>query len=346
MTNAERKAAAQRKARDAAERATRKDLAAAYGDAWRRIRERIDALAAEMAEARKAGRTIRPSWLYEERRLERLAQGIEAEFGTFIDLSTRRITDEQMQAAITGRDDAADLIRASLPQSAGFTPAFPTVPFEEMVGRLSSGATLGQHLGAIVPTTAIEGVKRALLQGIALGQNPRKVARAMRDAGGLPLARALTIARTETLGVYREATRQTFAANSDVLTGWEWHSALDKRTCPVCWSMHGTMHRPDESLDSHPSCRCAMLPVSKTWKELGFEGVPETRVTLEKGEDIFARQSEALQRAVLGPGKFTAYKEGRLTLRDTVMKTRSTKWGPGRRERSLRSINARKASGK
>ena len=343
MSNAERKAAAQRKARDAAERATRKDLVTAYGDAWRRIRERIDALAAQMAEARTQGRQIRPSWLYEQRRLEKLGHDIEAEFGTFIDFSTRRITDDQMQAAIAGRDDAADLIRASLPQQVQWlAPAFPAVPFTEMVGRLSSGATLGQHLAAIVPATAVEGVKRALLTGIALGQNPRKVARAMRDAGGLPLARALTIARTETLGVYREAARRTYAANADVLTGWQWHSALDKRTCPVCWSMHGTMHKADEELASHPSCRCSMLPVTKTWQELGFEGVPETRVVLERGPDIFARMDEAFQRGVLGPGKFAAYKEGRLTLRDTVMKTRSTKWGPGRRERSLRSINARK----
>lgn len=343
MTEAERKAAAQRKARGIAERATRKDLVSAYEDAWKRIRTRLDAIAAEMADAKKSGRTIRPSWLIEEHRLEKLANDIEASFGSFIDFSERRITEEQMRAALQGRDDAADIIRASLPTSGGFTPAFPTVPFEEMVGRLSSGATLGEHLASIVPRTAIDGVRAALIQGIALGQNPRKVARAMRDAGGLPLARALTIARTEVLGVYRESTRRTYAANSDVLTGWQWHSALDKRTCPVCWSMHGTMHKPDESLDSHPSCRCAMLPVTKPWSQLGFAGVPETRVTLEKGADIFARQSDALKRAVLGPGKFKAYQEGKLSLSDLVVRTRSKVWGKGRRERSLRDVLGKKA---
>jgi len=76
--------------------------------------------------------------------------------------------------------------------------------------------------------------------------------------------------------------------------------------------------------------------VTKSWDELGFDGVKETRLELESGEDWFARQPEAAQRRVLGPGKFSAYKDGRLRLADVVQPTVDPVWGRGLRERSLR----------
>lgn len=81
----------------------------------------------------------------------------------------------------------------------------------------------------------IAAMRRELIRGVALGSNPRAVARALLDrlqgafAGGL--SRALNIARTEILDAYRGAAMLSQAANSDVVGGWMWISALTPRTC-------------------------------------------------------------------------------------------------------------------
>jgi SPP1 gp7 family putative phage head morphogenesis protein len=168
---------------------------------------------------------------------------------------------------------------------------------------------------------------------VILGQNPRVIAAQIRTALGGNLARALTIARTEMLGVYREAARRTYSANP-IVTGWVWWSALDRRTCPVCWAQHGTFHEPSEPFGGHPSCRCSMLPSTKGWKELGFD-VPETRVDVKPGEEVFAGLDADTQRFILGPKKFEAYARGDITLPDLVKETHSPRWGIGHAERSL-----------
>lgn len=339
---------AQRKALIARDLKARRELVKGYGAAWKRIRAKIDRLTAQMEEVRKAGGTVDPSWLLQQWRMQAMERQIASEMAVWIDLAERQITSDQMAAVLAGQKDAADLVRESLgppPPGATFTPALPVLQTETLVGNLVDGTPLRALLDTLGKDVSTR-IRSALIEGVALGKGPREIARKVRRASGMPLARALTIARTETLRVYRTTTSESFKANRDTVTGWTWHSALDKRTCPVCFSMHGTTHGVDETLDTHPNCRCAMVPMTKTWKELGFDGVPETRISVEKGANVFARQSVELQRAVLGPGKFAAYKAGQLSLRETVVETRSKVWGRGRRERSLRDIEGRRVSGK
>ncbi|MBM0235955.1 hypothetical protein JNW88_00435 [Micromonospora sp. ATA32] len=90
---------------------------------------------------------------------------------------------------------------------------------------------------------ATEAMRRSLIRGVAVGDNPNAVARDMvrRVEGDFSggLGRAIVVARTEMLDAYREVSRYAHSANADVLDGWTWHSALDRRSCPACWSMHG-----------------------------------------------------------------------------------------------------------
>jgi len=181
-------------------------------------------------------------------------------------------------------------------------------------------------------------VRDALGTGAAAGQNPRTITRQIRQALGGNLVRALTIACTEVMRAYRESSRRSYQANSDVVKGWIWHSALGTRTCPACWAMHGTFHRLDEQLDDHPNGRCAMVPVTKTWQELGFKGIPEARRQIETGADLFEKLPDADKEKVLGKAGFQAYKAGKLKLGDFVGRKRSREWGSMRYTRSLRDI--------
>ena len=73
---------------------------------------------------------------------------------------------------------------------------------------------------------------RTLIVGTAQGWNPRKTAARMKGdlAGGLQ--KALTIARSEQMRVYREATRAQYE-RSGVVSGQRRLSAHDDRVCPA-----------------------------------------------------------------------------------------------------------------
>ncbi|MCR4342056.1 MAG: phage head morphogenesis protein, partial [Gemmatimonadaceae bacterium] len=330
---------AQRAAARARNKATQRDLAKQYGVAWARIRKNLDALSQRIEKARAAGETVNPAWLYQQDRLQGLQRQVYAEITQFTDFASRRITAEQLAAIEHGRGDAADLIRASLgsppPGAGAFQPILPVVATESIVGRMGDGTPIARYMAESIGSTTWDAVRSTLTQGVIEGWNPRKTARIATQRSGLPLARSLVTARTETIRAYREASRQTYAANSvkkgGVVKGWYWEATLDRRTCSVCVASNGELHEPDDSLDSHPQCRCTQVPTTATWEELGFPDVPDTRVVVEDGSAWFARQSADLQRSVLGPGKYDLYSAGDLDLRDLIVRTRSPIWGPGRR---------------
>jgi len=62
-------------------------------------------------------------------------------------------------------------------------------------------------------------VRDALIAGVGTGQNPRIIARQIRQALRGNLVRALRISRTETLRSYREASHRSYQANDDIMEG-------------------------------------------------------------------------------------------------------------------------------
>ncbi len=337
---------AQRAAARARNKATQRDLAKQYGVAWDRIRRNLDALSKRIEQARAAGETVNPAWLYQKDRLQGLQRQVYAEITTFTDMASRRITAEQLAAIEHGRGDAADLIRAGLgsppPGAGAFQPILPVVATESIVGRLADGTTIAQHMADSIGSATWDAVRSTLVQGVIEGWNPRKTARIATQRSGLPLARSLVTARTETIRAYREASRQTYAANSvkngGVIKGVYWEATLGPRCCAACVASNGEFHEPDYSLDSHPNCKCTLVPSTSSWAELGFPDVPETRVVVEDGSAWFARQGADMQRTILGPGKYDLYAAGDFDLRDVIQHTHSSIWGPGRRERSLADL--------
>ena len=332
--SAQQKAALLRRQRRQAQ-----ELIASYRQVWQTLKSDLDRLGVQIKEAKAAGEAVNRGWLVKQHRLEGLLGQVEGEMYLTTSFLEREITTAQADAVLAGRINAEQLIAASLPPGLDWRPAFPTGAFRKLVGYAQDGQPLGDLLAELGPLAA-QDVKRALVTGIALGKNPRVIARGARDALGGNMARALTIARTEVLRSYRESTRETYHANRDVVEGWQWSAALDNRTCSVCWGMHGEHFDTDEMMDTHPNCRCALVPTSKPWADLGFPDVAETRVELEPGADVFARQSESVQRQVLGPGKYEAYRTGKIQLSDLVQKTSSRRWGAGRREASLKTALA------
>lgn len=330
--------AAARRGLDRRDRRLATEMARTYAATWRRVQAQLAALLAvpDHDPAREA-------------RLNALIVQAEAEFGRWAQWASRRIRNEfpdvvaaaeahaaQLAAAMAPSSDAAQIVAATWNRISHRALA----EIVAATSRPSPVMALFDQLGVHAADTVASGLR----QGVAQGRNPKKTAREIRDALGGDLNRALTIARTETLRAYREATRQTYLENDDIVDGWVWTAHPSARTCAACWGMDGTHHKLDEELGSHPRCRCTMVPDLKEWGDIhpALAGLDE--VDHPTGAERFAELPEADQRAILGPSRYEAYKDGRLTIDDNpdtgVVQSRDDPvWGTTRTVRPVRDIS-------
>ena len=140
---------------------------------------------------------------------------------------------------------------------------------EEMAGLLADGSPVRDVLARRFPDNW-EQAEDALLQGIAKGWNPRKVAAAMTSRLGGALSDAARIARTEQLRAYREASRNAYV-ESGVVEQYKRLATHDTRTCIACIVLDGRIYPTSEPLSDHPNGRCSMVPIVKNRPEPRWE---------------------------------------------------------------------------
>lgn len=268
----------------------------------RAMQARIELLAGEIAKATGAGIIPDEMMVIRLAHFQSLQKQLYVELDKYAAAAADIITEQQRQVAQMA---AANFEEALLAQ--GVRAAFnrlPVAAFQHMVGHVAGGSPLYNYFLASMQREALDGMMQKLLEGIALGLNPRETARLMRDGLSIAHKRAMLTARTETLRVYRYASLQNYQASSVVL-GWKWLSAKDARTCLACLLMDGTEHDLHESFDSHVQCRCAPVPI-----------VDRRQLNWQSGEDWFRGLDAEQQRETLGEAKYTAWQSGRLALRD------------------------------
>jgi SPP1 gp7 family putative phage head morphogenesis protein len=329
-------------------------LVKAYGNVYTLLSSELNAVTAQIIELQKAGAEISENLIYTRTRLLSLLDLVEVQINEFSRTAEASVSLTQAFAVEAAQVHAASLILTAMgPIPDGFSvPAnftrFNPRAVEKLIGRSSNGSPLRELFSSLSvdPVTGLsmpEKVQDIYVKGIVKGLNPLEMARELRDEFKVPLARAQTISRTEVLNSYREANREYYAQNTDVVERWRWQAAFQSRTCAMCLAMDGREFDTKVPMGSHPNCRCVLVPVSKSWEELGFEGIPDTRPAPgETGEQWFARQTEEVKLGILGPAKLARYNEGKLTLRDTVGYRNDSEWGPNRWERSLIQIDAKK----
>lgn len=343
----------QLKARDVA--ATSR-MATAYGDAWRAINERLSWLLEQYEAEQDAGRQPPIYWLYLQDRLQSLKEQAQTALLEFVSSASDTVQREQAAVVKLAREHSVGLFQAALGDvPAGVSVNFNKLPkgaFEDLVGFLSDGTPLKEHLIRIAPA-GVEQIERGLLQGVALGQNPRKIARAIKGEFDGGFAQALRVSRTETLRSYRSATLRSYEANGEVVSEWVWLANLGswQRTCAACLAMNGRVMPTNVVQGTHVNCRCTIIARPKPLSEiLNDPSIPDTRPKIEDGEAWFRRQPEERQRWILGEKRLAAWKAGQVTLADFVQYTDDPRWGPTRTETSLKgaleNANARKTYGR
>lgn len=322
------------------ERQAASELVRAYGGIWGRLNREILDLVGEYN--RSGGQASGTGWFARWERATALQRQAEEELGRLAGLLGRTVEEQGRAAAAQGAEDGVELMGEALgPAPAGAVLGFNRLPVGAIENLVGAGRAAGSPLRDLLEGLPEEGGKivyEGLLTGLAMGQGARVVARNIRRGLGGQLGRALTIARTETIRAYREATHQTYLANQDIVKGWIWRSARNVRTCASCWAMDGTEHTLEERLDDHPNGRCFEVPKTKTWAELGFAGVPERVSKVGTGAEAFGRLPEADKLRVLGPAKYAALREGKIKLGDLVGLRVDPRWGSIRAERSLKDL--------
>lgn len=338
-------------ARQRAELAKRNQKLAAqlvkdYQHAFRVIERESDKLLNKIRDAREAGQSVSPGWLLQQSRLKTLETQIRREIDKYGAIAFERIVEEQKRLLERGASGAISLAEAAMGKPpAGISASFarlPTEVIETLSGLFDEDSPLRRLMDGLGPEAATN-ARRIFITGLAQGSSVQKIASGLRQSLGITKTRALTVARTETLRAYREATHQTYKLNSDTVRGWIWHSALGPRTCAACYGMHGSKHSINERLDDHCNGRCTPVPITASWADMGFVGIPDTRPQIESGESVFARLTAVQQTQILGsPKAYQAYRDGTLTLRDFVGRRTSKDWGSMRYQLSLSKALERK----
>lgn len=175
-----------------------------------------------------------------------------------------------------------------------------------------------------------------------------------------PRRQAQALVRTSALGVANQARLDVYAANDEVVRGVQWMATLDPRTCLVCMGLDGlAWDYPDgdgaadyaewkpakrgpwaqwhkkkfEPAPIHFNCRCVVVPVTYSWKELaGSHGntkaaaiadrIPENKRASMDGQVAasttfdkwLAGKPAEFQDNVLGPARARAWRDGKVKL--------------------------------
>lgn len=116
-----------------------------------------------------------------------------------------------------------------------------------------------------------------------------------------------SLAETARDGVYRE--------HDGLFNGYHYVGTLDTRACLVCAADDGRIFKDLEKapkLPRHHNCRCLYVPYLK-----GFEDIPGERAAMGGPvsdkityADWIKAQPEDIQREILGPVRYEAYKAG------------------------------------
>lgn len=252
-------------------------------------------------------------------------------------------------------DDAAGIARdtttsvAQISASATATSLSAAVGGQVAVGVLPTGAYLETLAGNTIIQGAVQAdwwsrqagdtsfkFQSAVRQGLVSAETTPQIVKRVRDVMDLSMRNAETLVHTSVQSVANTTREKIFEDNNDVISGKEWSAALDRRTCPTCgvrdgkrWDTKGKPINhsiPYTMPPQHFRCRCSMVPVLKTWAELGInmDELPDgTRASMEGqvNDKTFAdwlkRKTETdptFADRTLGKGRAELWRNGKITM--------------------------------
>lgn len=309
-----------------------RDLVAAWVRAWDEVAGDLDDAVQQLLADSQAGGVVAKMLMVRNVALTTALDYIGHRLTSLASEAGVRIVGDVGVVVRTAAAAQAPIIGAMLPADYDLTGTVQAATLEAIISRSATQITSQTFpLGA----EAYDAMRRELVRGVVVGANPRHTAQRIMDRaeqrfnGGL--SRALTIARTETLDAHRAGAGAGQQAHSGVLTGWVWGAHLSPRTCPACMSMNGReFPLTTPGPDGHQQCRCARIPQTRTWAELGIDvdEPPSVVPTPASTRAWFDGLSETEQLSIMGPERLALLRAGRISW-DDLATLRST---PGWRD--------------
>ena len=297
----------------------------------------FEALAEQVTRMAAAGEEVALGKLYQLERYQRMAIKMDAELQDFRAYAEGIIREEQRYLLTAGAQAAKDELRAAgggapgaWTELGGTTAAiegFPTAAIEQMVGQTSGGPLQELLIKATDSDAASRDIGRLLSSSVGLGHNAEVIAAQMAAQFGLPLARALCIARTETNSAYRASSLEGYKQGG--VAEYQRLSARDSVVCAGCAAADGERYTVFEEFEDHPNCRCTCLPVVGP-------GIAE----FPMGEDWFKTLPEEDQRAILGGTRYDMWKSGDVKFEQFATRTGNEKWGNAVVETPIKELKA------
>lgn len=310
-----------------------RDLTAAWVRAWDTIAPEMLSALEELLQAGD-GQWPTRALIQRSARTQRALELIVQALSSLAGLTNSSAAAAAAAAVQAGAAGQGAIIASQLPAATGAAAAtavgFAQAPAEALAAIVNRTTQRITALSRPISAEATDAIRRELIRGMAVGDNPRETARRMlrRTEGEFNggLSRAANIARTETLDAYRAAAKASQDAAARVLDGWVWHSRLDGRSCPSCWAMHGTVHPLDEPgpLD-HQSGRCARVPKTRSWVDLGFD-VDEPDDLTPDAQAVFRALPRDQQARILGTQRLELLDRGDIAWPDLARRRTTTGW--------------------
>ena len=261
------------------------------------------------------------------------------EYQRLVNESTQALKDYQSYMTLNLRNEAdrfiklgVDDARALLSSQLGvFGLTFNMLRPEQLAALgdyVLPGKPLYNRLQLLAPST-VDGVVQSILDQVGKGFNPKVIARRITNAFGMGLTDSMRMMRTVQIYSYRDASHANYMNNSDVVDGWIWTAKLDGATCMSCVAQHGSFHKVNERLNDHHNGRCVAIPVTKLSKPFIEEGA---------GKSWFDAQPEAVQKQMMGPGKYDAYKTSKFDFNQLSTTQNNDVFGKMKTEASLKDL--------
>ncbi|MCB2186268.1 MAG: minor capsid protein [Deltaproteobacteria bacterium] len=286
---------------------------------------------------------------YRQARLEKLLAQVRATIKTaYTGIRRDSLANLRDLASIEG-EFAGTTLKVAIPMdlSVRFLPAeaLETLATDTLIAGAPTAEWWAAQAGDLQ-----ERFKRAVRQGMLEGEGIGKLVQRVRGTkaagfkdGIMQTSRrhAEMLVRSSVQTVANRAREKVWDANSDLISGLQWVSTLDKRTSPMCIARDGHEYGMEDHnpLDGgppwgagpgslHPGCRSTSVPIIKSWRELGFDldELPEgTRASMDgqvpesmtyskwlEGKDA------ATQDEILGKGKGKLFREGKISTGDLL----------------------------
>lgn len=222
---------------------------------------------------------------------------------------------------------------------------FKSIPSESAMASIFStslieGATIGAWLKDLESSQAF-GVERAIRMGVTLGETNTQLAKRLSETIGVSMRNAQTLAITGASTILNQARMEFYKSNEDILRGYQWRATLDSRTRIEHAARDGAVWDTEHNgLNAKGKkypfaytpfgwrCRCHLVPVLKSWQEMGIdaEELPVgTRSSLDgyvpqttNFDEWIKTKSPAFVEDYLGKGRYKLYKDGVITFSDLV----------------------------